>query len=169
MKGTEIFYYYTELETNELLESYALECGPSHCCKLEKYKKEISLKESLKKPLRCLLGLPLKWKTEQNPAEERFLDSLLDIGAGDGNVTAKLAPLFKKVVVTELSTPMVRRLEGQGYTTFHTADLTPAGSETTPLNLLLCSRCSILWGVLIVVFLCVQGFLGKAISVWWHC
>ncbi len=40
---------------------------------------------------------------------------LLDIGAGDGHVTATLAPLFEQVVVTETSRPMARRLEKRGF------------------------------------------------------
>jgi len=39
-----------------------------------------------------------------------------------------LAPLFKNVAVTELSIPMTKRLEAQGYKTFHTADLSAEGS-----------------------------------------
>ena len=40
---------------------------------------------------------------------------LLDVGAGDGEVTAQLAPLFDEVVTTELSAPMARRLRKRGY------------------------------------------------------
>ncbi|KAH9252263.1 hypothetical protein BASA81_009865 [Batrachochytrium salamandrivorans] len=41
---------------------------------------------------------------------------LLDVGAGDGNVTAKFAPQFDKVVCTEFSLPMVSRLRKRGFT-----------------------------------------------------
>lgn len=41
---------------------------------------------------------------------------LLDVGAGDGNVTAKFAPHFDKVVCTEFSLPMVSRLRKRGFT-----------------------------------------------------
>lgn len=39
---------------------------------------------------------------------------LLDVGAGNGDVTRELAPLFAEVVTTELSRPMARRLRQQG-------------------------------------------------------
>lgn len=41
---------------------------------------------------------------------------LLDLGAGDGGVTAKLAPLFHSVDVTECSRTMQWRLRRRGYT-----------------------------------------------------
>jgi SAM-dependent methyltransferase len=41
--------------------------------------------------------------------------TLLDIGAGDGGVTAELAPLFGAVTTTETSAPMARRLRERGY------------------------------------------------------
>jgi SAM-dependent methyltransferase len=40
--------------------------------------------------------------------------ALLDVGAGDGGVTAFLAPLFDRVVALETSRPMVRRLRARG-------------------------------------------------------
>lgn len=40
---------------------------------------------------------------------------LLDVGAGDGEVTRQIAPLFTEVVATETSKPMVRRLRSKGY------------------------------------------------------
>jgi SAM-dependent methyltransferase len=40
---------------------------------------------------------------------------LLDVGAGDGSVTAQLAPLFDAVVATEVSAPMVRRLRARSF------------------------------------------------------
>jgi SAM-dependent methyltransferase len=40
---------------------------------------------------------------------------LLDVGAGDGHVTAELAPLFDDVVTTELSARMAERLRKRGY------------------------------------------------------
>ncbi|MFT5354293.1 MAG: SAM-dependent methyltransferase [Polyangiales bacterium] len=48
--------------------------------------------------------------------------SLLDVGAGEGQVTDELAPLFSRVMTTELSTGMARRLRGRGYEC-HTIDL----------------------------------------------
>ena len=40
---------------------------------------------------------------------------LLDIGAGDGGVTARLAPMFTQVFATEFSTVMQWRLRARGY------------------------------------------------------
>ncbi|KAH9187259.1 hypothetical protein AeNC1_010769 [Aphanomyces euteiches] len=40
---------------------------------------------------------------------------LLDIGAGDGNVTARLAPFVKTVYSTEVSIPMVRALNARDF------------------------------------------------------
>jgi hypothetical protein len=42
--------------------------------------------------------------------------TLLDIGAADGSVTARMSSLFKKVYVTELSPTMQWRLSNSGYT-----------------------------------------------------
>ena len=39
--------------------------------------------------------------------------SLLDVGAGDGSVTTHLAPLFERVYATEVSGPMVKRLQAR--------------------------------------------------------
>ena len=44
------------------------------------------------------------------------MDSLLDLGAGDGAVTAKMAPFFNQVYATEMSVPMQWRLRQKGYT-----------------------------------------------------
>ncbi|KAF0683144.1 Aste57867_24832 [Aphanomyces stellatus] len=48
---------------------------------------------------------------------------LLDIGAGDGNVTAKLATFVDTVHATEVSQPMVRALNAKGFHAIHTTDL----------------------------------------------
>ncbi|CAK4714355.1 unnamed protein product [Aphanomyces euteiches] len=48
---------------------------------------------------------------------------LLDIGAGDGNVTARLAPFVKTVYSTEVSIPMVRALNARDFHATHTTDL----------------------------------------------
>ncbi|RLN95748.1 hypothetical protein BBJ28_00013406 [Nothophytophthora sp. Chile5] len=49
--------------------------------------------------------------------------SLLDIGAGDGNVTASLASLVSQVTTTEASAPMVANLNARGYNSVQTCDL----------------------------------------------
>ncbi|MDQ3034543.1 MAG: methyltransferase-like protein 9, partial [Myxococcota bacterium] len=46
---------------------------------------------------------------------EHIGGALLDVGAGRGDVTATLAPLFDAVVATETSAPMIRRLRARGY------------------------------------------------------
>ncbi|XP_060534939.1 protein-L-histidine N-pros-methyltransferase isoform X2 [Cylas formicarius] len=47
--------------------------------------------------------------------DEWRADSLLDLGAGDGEVTARLAPLFRNVYVTEVSDTMRSLLDQKGY------------------------------------------------------
>jgi SAM-dependent methyltransferase len=70
---------------------------------------------------------------------------LLDVGAACGDVTARLAPLFDSVTVTEVNRPMARRLRRQGWDT-HRLDVTehevPGGpfDVVTALNVL--DRCS---------------------------
>ena len=46
---------------------------------------------------------------------ERACGRLLDVGAGDGRVTAAIAPLFDEVETTELSPKMAKRLRERGY------------------------------------------------------
>ncbi|UJR79469.1 methyltransferase-like protein 9 [Sandaracinus amylolyticus] len=63
---------------------------------------------------------------------ERLGGALLDVGAGNGDVTATLAPLFDRVVATETSRPMVRRLRAKGFDA-HAIDLaTGSLPETSP-------------------------------------
>ena len=42
-------------------------------------------------------------------------ERLLDVGAGNGDVTATLAPLFRQITTTETSFAMARRLRARGY------------------------------------------------------
>ncbi|TPP45681.1 DREV methyltransferase family protein [Leishmania donovani] len=64
--------------------------------------------------IRRLLRPPQAPLVSPLPPDFQF-DSLLDIGAGDGGVTANIAPLFKKVYVTEFSASMRWRLRRRGY------------------------------------------------------
>ena len=48
------------------------------------------------------------------------LTSLLDIGAGDGSVTERMASLFERVYATEMSSIMQWRLSASGYTVLDT-------------------------------------------------
>lgn len=58
--------------------------------------------------------------------------TLLDIGAGRGDVTATLAPLFEQVAATETSKPMVRRLLQRGFEA-HAIDLAEQDFESPRL------------------------------------
>lgn len=53
---------------------------------------------------------------------------LLDVGAGDGNVTAQVATGFQHVYATEASQPMVDRLSSRGYTALGDPDCLTDGS-----------------------------------------
>lgn len=67
-------------------------------------------------------------------------ESLLDLGAGDGRVTAKMAGHFDQVFTTELSTQMQRHLTSKGYTMLDINDWSSRTYDTiTCLNLL--DRC----------------------------
>ena len=68
------------------------------------------------------------------PPRPRLLKTLLDLGAGDGEVTANMAPYFERVFATETSKVMQWRLEEKGYVvldpfTWTDADLRPAATS----------------------------------------
>jgi len=75
--------------------------------------------------------------------EQQGQGSLLDIGAGRGDVTAQLAPLFGQVTAVETSRGMARRLRRQGYRVLEldlgTADLNEEFDAVSLLNVL--DRC----------------------------
>lgn len=62
-----------------------------------------------------------QWETLLKPALDARTQAgtLLDVGAGRGDVTATLAPLFDQVVVSETSSSMARRLRKAGYRCLH--------------------------------------------------
>ncbi|SCU71877.1 DREV methyltransferase, putative [Trypanosoma equiperdum] len=63
-----------------------------------------------------LLGRTIaqQWTRYRDTMEPPF-ETLLDVGAGDGGVTSRLQPLFKRVTATEFSIPMRWRLWRRGY------------------------------------------------------
>jgi len=62
---------------------------------------------------------------------------LLDVGAGSGKVTAELAPLVDRVVATELSSRMAKRLRARGVEC-HEVDLAEGGLEGQKFELITC-------------------------------
>ncbi len=62
---------------------------------------------------------------------------LIDIGAGSGDVTASLAPLFGSVTTTETSWAMSRRLARRGYVCFR-VDVTEEGVPDKPWDVISC-------------------------------
>ena len=62
---------------------------------------------------------------------------LLDVGAGCGDVTATLAPLFAAVVTTELSWAMVRRLRSRGLRV-EKLDVAEQGAPDPPYDVVSC-------------------------------
>lgn len=71
---------------------------------------------------RGLLAEPLAEAREAGVSHLR----LLDVGAGDGEVTSLAAPLFDSVTATEVSWAMARRLRSRGYAVVEAPALTPA-------------------------------------------
>ena len=65
------------------------------------------------------------------PLSSPSLRRLLDVGAGDGTVTSKLAPLFDEVVTTEVSASMVRSLRARRWTCIESANLAELLPEST--------------------------------------
>lgn len=62
---------------------------------------------------------------------------LLDIGAGNGDTTQRIAPLFEKIVVTETSRAMAWRLRRHGFTCY-CADVTTADLPEEPFDIITC-------------------------------
>lgn len=79
---------------------------------------------------RKLLGIPDTW----------VAGSLLDLGAGDGKVTEKMASHFNQVFATEISSQMRKHLTSKGYTMLGINDWSSQTYDViTCLNLL--DRC----------------------------
>lgn len=62
---------------------------------------------------------------------------LLDVGAGNGDVTGELAPLFDSVSTTEVSGPMCRRLRRRGFRCHH-LDVAERGLPEGPYDVVTC-------------------------------
>ena len=62
---------------------------------------------------------------------------LLDVGAGSGDITARLAPLFDRVVTTELSAAMGFRLRRRGFDC-HALDVALDGVPAGPYDVISC-------------------------------
>jgi hypothetical protein len=76
-----------------------------------------------------LLDLPVRPAAHASPdsplqhVQNSHRPRLLDVGAGDGTVTAELAPLFGEVLATEVSGPCVRAIRRRGIPCKCTTDL----------------------------------------------
>jgi SAM-dependent methyltransferase len=62
---------------------------------------------------------------------------LFDVGAGNGDVTAQLAPLFDEVTTSEVSGPMCRRLRRRGFAC-EKVDVAETGLPGAPYDLVSC-------------------------------
>ncbi len=69
---------------------------------------------------------------------EKPRECLLDIGAGDGSITASVAGLFQRVVVTETSRVMARKLRRRGYKVYCTDIATGRVLEDAPFDVVAC-------------------------------
>ncbi|KAJ0406411.1 hypothetical protein P43SY_007019 [Pythium insidiosum] len=69
--------------------------------------------------------------------EQRVGGTLLDIGAGDGNVTQSIASIVDNVRTTEVSAPMVANLNKRGFNCVETSELThPHVTEGKPYTVI---------------------------------
>ncbi len=75
-----------------------------------------------------------QWQQLLGPPSQR---RLVDVGAGSGDVTATLAPLFGTVATTEMSWGMARRLRRRGYLCFR-VDVTETGVPDEPWEAISC-------------------------------
>jgi SAM-dependent methyltransferase len=98
-----------------------LRCGQMFLASTEQMR--ILLQQSIPDSIRGRPGVEWPWSVPQQADQQRRPSRLLDVGAGDGHITAQLAGFFDEVVTTEVAARMVPRLRAQGWTCAHTADL----------------------------------------------
>ncbi|KJE94882.1 DREV methyltransferase [Capsaspora owczarzaki ATCC 30864] len=83
-------------------------------------------------------GSSVHLDVDRNSARIPHFGTLLDIGAGDGNVTARLAPMFASVTTTEASAVMSWRLAQRGFTSINTLDLHSDPRLLGPFDVISC-------------------------------
>lgn len=88
-------------------------------------------------PMHVLGTEQWRYLLEQAPLARSAGARLLDVGAGSGDVTSSLAPLFDSVVTTELSRAMAFRLRRRGFTCFR-QDVTTRGVPEPPYDAIAC-------------------------------
>jgi len=88
-------------------------------------------------PMHVLGTEQWRYLLEQAPLERAEGARLLDVGAGNGDVTHALAPLFERVATTEMSRAMAFRLRRRGFACFR-QDVTTAGVPEPPYDAIAC-------------------------------
>lgn len=88
-------------------------------------------------PMHVLGTEQWRYLIEQAPLERTQGARLLDVGAGSGDVTSALAPLFANVATTEMSKAMAFRLRRRGFTCFR-QDVTSEGVPEPPYDAIAC-------------------------------
>ena len=88
-------------------------------------------------PMHVLGTEQWRYLLEQAPLERSEGARLLDVGAGNGDVTHALAPLFERVATTEMSRAMAFRLRRRGFACFR-QDVTTEGVPEPPYDAIAC-------------------------------
>lgn len=88
-------------------------------------------------PMHVLGTEQWRYLMEQAPLERERGARLLDVGAGNGDVTHALAPLFDHVATTEMSKAMAFRLRRRGFACFR-RDVTEDGVPDGPYDAIAC-------------------------------
>lgn len=88
-------------------------------------------------PMHVLGTEQWRYLLEQAPLDRAEDARLLDVGAGNGDVTLALAPLFESVATTEMSRAMAFRLRRRGFRCFR-QDVTSVGVPEPPYDAIAC-------------------------------